>query len=109
MESRSANRHICSLMRFSISPRASRTSRTTAARPLIGRERSDHEARVLALVEELRLGHDTPRLRPALVSSVRELSEDARRLAAALVQYARLLHLGADDPREALIARQAKA
>ena len=74
--------------------------------PLIRSERSYHEARVLALVEILCFGHHAAGARPALASLIRKFSEHTRRLASGLMKDARLLHLGADDLAEPLVARQ---
>jgi len=76
--------------------------------PLFGRERGNHEARVLPLVEILGFGHDAARSRPALFRLVLELGEDTGRLAAALMHPLRLMHLGAGDALQALIAGQAE-
>jgi hypothetical protein len=75
--------------------------------PWLRRQRSDDEARILALFQELRFGDQTAGARPTLVGSVGELREDAGCPLGGLVQLAGPVHLGADDPAQPLVAFQA--
>src|SRR4051794_37590607 len=98
---RSANRLNCSLMRFSMSPRAQYRSSQRLCRPLLSRQRGDHKTRILLAINVFGLGPFSVLVVPSslvpLSGAIREVRKHARRLACPLPLLPGLPQRLADD------------